>query len=368
MFPAATDSRPAPAAEPCIPPAARSASYVFITLATKAYLAGPRSMRHGGRYVHLVHLSVRPPPSPPPHPPLSILRLLFVSCPSLPPFIPASHPSGLFAASHRRSLFAVLVDVPPSHARTPLPPRPCFPSPPLSPHSNKALSHLLPILHSVRLATLQKAVLTWCVGVTDRRGVLRALVDDELAREEADVDVEAGVQGAAVAQHVPGLVEAWRAGSSWRVGELEDADPAWDGAEGAGGANDVDLVTMPRVVGAWHRVGARTPALSGPWENRLHHEPDGARCSQEGGREGEGVLHAVEVARGHTERGVGGGCEAARAAHFDKGGTRDPGPRRALYVLPRGGAALLSEEGLVAEYRCVHCVRPFSMRALVCDK
>ncbi|KAJ7248943.1 hypothetical protein C8J57DRAFT_1672025 [Mycena rebaudengoi] len=417
---------------------------------------------------------------------------------------------------------------------------------------NKALPHLLPILHAAhsarlsrRRATLQKTVLTasqaaraaappgawayWPPGYTLQAWApLRALVDDELAREEAeelagggaDAEVDAGEAGAqgerriaaAVAQQVPGLVEAWRAERKRQLvellpcaGELEDAaDPARGGACGdadadadvggakgadarAAGADDVlrlDLATsvftclgswVPgtrvhagRCLIGWVGAGAhlRCGSLQSFWENRLHHEPEGARAAAvlvrlagrdpastsaaemdkvdaryvcggcavqaRGGVRGrkaltwrESVLHAVEVARGaepgHAE-GAGWAvlsrecaadvrrrerADAAHmdrawvctlcAAHFDKHVLREEARRhvREAHAIPRpvqdshfmffpGAertprvAALLSEEGLVAEYRCAHCVdvlpqvvRLFSMRALerhVCDK
>ncbi|KAJ7277900.1 hypothetical protein C8J57DRAFT_1713512 [Mycena rebaudengoi] len=357
---------------------------------------------------------------------------------------------------------------------------------------NKALPHLLPILHAAhsarlsrRRTTLQKAVLTaaqtaraaappgawayWLPGYTLQAWApLRALVDDELAREEAEELARSGAD----AEHVPGLVEAWRAERKRQLGgACGDADVGGAGGADAraAGADDVlhlDLATsvftclgswVPgtrvhagRCLIGWAGAGAhlRCGSLQSFWENRLHHEPEGARavavlvwlagrdpastsaaemdkvdvwyvcggCAVQvrGGVRGrkaltwrEGVLHAVEAARGaepgHAEgaewavlsRGRRGGahCEA----HFDKHVLREEAPAhvREAHAIPRSVqdahfmffpgaertprvAALLSEEGLVAEYRCAHCtdvlpraVRLFSMRALerhVCDK
>ncbi|KAJ7248955.1 hypothetical protein C8J57DRAFT_1724060 [Mycena rebaudengoi] len=358
---------------------------------------------------------------------------------------------------------------------------------------NKALPHLLPILHAAhsarlsrRRATLQKTVLTasqaacaaappgawayWLRGYTLQAWApRRALVDDELAKEEAEELAGAcgGCGGerriaAAVAQHVPGLVEAWRAERKRQLvellpcaGELEDAaDPARGGACGdadadadvggakgadarAAGADDVlrlDLATSVfTCLGSWPE-GARAAAVL---VRLAGHDPAstsaaemdkvGAVCVRgcavqaRGGVRGrkaltwrEGVLHAVEVARGaepgHAE-GAGWAVlsrecatdvrrrERADAAHIDRAWhvLREEARRHVLeaHAIPRpvqdshfmffpGAertlrvAALLSEKGFVAEYRCAHCVdvlphvvRLFSMRALerhVCDK
>ncbi|KAJ7249990.1 hypothetical protein C8J57DRAFT_1239551 [Mycena rebaudengoi] len=370
--------------------------------------------------------------------------------------------------SSRRSTRRCCAAHPPSHharVRVSLPPYPphplalpwaarSFPPPPTvhSPHPHRLLQNkALPILHAAHSARLscrlQKAVLTaaqaaratappgawtyWPRGYTLQAWApLRALVDDELAREEAeelagggaDVEVEAGEAGAqgerhiaaAVAQHVPGLVEAWRTerkrqlvGLLSRAGELEDAaDPARGGACGdadadadaggaggahahAAGADDVlrlDLATsvftclgswVPstrmhagRCLIGWAGAGAhlryRVPAEL-QRENRLHHEPEGGRGggsraarrarSGAGGREGE------EEDRAWV-------CTLC-AAHFDKHVLREEARRhvREAHAIPRpvqdshfmffpGAertprvAALLSEEGLVAEHGC----------------
>ncbi|KAJ7250000.1 hypothetical protein C8J57DRAFT_1475135 [Mycena rebaudengoi] len=373
---------------------------------------------------------------------------------------------------------------------------------------NKALPHLLPILHALRppLSPARHAAedrphrrgTAWCVGVlaagVHAAGVgAAARAGGRGAGEgggggadgggaDAEVDAgEAGAQGerciaAAVAQQVPGLVEAWRAerkrqlvGLLPRAGELEGADPARGGACGdadpdvggaggadtrAAGADDVlrlDLATSVFTclgsyaghcligwAGAGVHLRCRVPAEL-QRENRLHHEPEGARAAaalvrlvgrnpastsaaemdkvdaryvcggcavqvrgcMRGGKTltwREGVLHAMEVARGaepgHAE-GAGWAvlsrecatdvrrrerADAAHmdrawvctlcAAHFDKHVLREEARRhvREAHAIPRpvqdahfmffpGAertprvAALLSEEELVAEYR-----------------
>ncbi|KAJ7249994.1 hypothetical protein C8J57DRAFT_1668488 [Mycena rebaudengoi] len=310
---------------------------------------------------------------------------------------------------------------------------------------NKALPHLLPILHAAhsarlsrRRATLQKTVLTASQatrrlvrGRTGRRGT-RFRRGRRCARwwttswrgrrrrsswgggADAAVDAgEAGAQGerhiaAAVAQHVPGLVEAWRTerkrqfvGLLPRAGELKDADPARgsacgdadgdadvSGAKGAdaraAGADDVlrlDLAmsvftclgswvpgrcligfkgrigcTTSRKARAQRRLSGRNPASTSAAEMDkvdARYVCGGCAVQARGGVRGrkaltwrEGVLHAVEVARG------------AEPGHAEGAGHAIPRPVQDSHFMFFPGAectprvaALLSEEGLVAEYR-----------------
>ncbi|KAJ7264790.1 hypothetical protein C8J57DRAFT_1718601 [Mycena rebaudengoi] len=422
---------------------------------------------------------------------------------------PASHSSRLCRASalpprtsiptHRSPTRPFLPSLPLRIHRArsfpPLPSPPLLLAHPTPTGYNKALPHLLPILHAAhsarlsrRRTTLQKAVLTaaqtaraaappgawayWPPGYTLQAWApLRALVDDELAREEAEELARSGAD----AEHVPGLVEAWRAErkrqlvgccrvrGSWRTwircGAVRAGMRMWAGRGGAdaraAGADDVlhlDLATsvftclgswVPgtrvhagRCLIGWAGAGAhlRCGSLQSFWENRLHHEPEGARAAavlvRLAGRDpastsaaemdkvdvwyagGEGVLHAegaewavlstraADVRRreradaAHKDRAWG--CTLCEA-HFDKHVLREEARAhvREAHAIPRSVqdalfmffpgaeraprvAALLSEEGLVAEYRCAHCtdvlpraVRLFSMRALerhVCDK
>ncbi|KAJ7248924.1 hypothetical protein C8J57DRAFT_1724041, partial [Mycena rebaudengoi] len=72
-----------------------------------------------------------------------------------------------------------------------------------------------------------------------------------------------------------------------------------------------------------------------------------ARGAEPGHAEGAGCAADVwrRTRRTSTSTLCGSACE---------GGTRDFA--QALYVLPRRVAAVLSEEALVAKYRCAHCV------------
>ncbi|KAJ7249963.1 hypothetical protein C8J57DRAFT_1723778 [Mycena rebaudengoi] len=275
---------------------------------------------------------------------------------------------------------------------------PPLPYPSLTHPHNLQQSPPAPPPHPARLsrrrATLQKAVLT--AGV--HAAALRALADDELAREQAgggadaEVDVgEAGTQGewciaAAVAQHVPGLVEAWRAAAR---GTREAVNGA-GGAEGAACADDdvlpLNLATIPRVVGARHagrcligsarNVHLHCGSLQSFWENRLHQcavlvglAGEDERGGDGGGRQARcaGAHRAVEVVRGAEPGHAEGAGHAADAAHFDKHVVRERlhaiSPEHFMVFPARRGAAVRGGARRGISVRTLRGL--FSMRALV---
>ncbi|KAJ7249960.1 hypothetical protein C8J57DRAFT_1475119 [Mycena rebaudengoi] len=257
---------------------------------------------------------------------------------------------------------------------------------------------------------------------------------------------------AAVAQHLPGLVEAWRAerkrqllGLLPRAGELDGADPARGGARGdadAGTDDDevrLDLATsLFACLGSWV-PGRRGAASSGGWARakrtcaagpfrasgrgesaapraaavlvrlvaavlvRLAGRDPARRrwmgwtrgmCGGRGGGAGAGGRARAEGAdmaggraacgggRARSRAGACGGCGVGGAvarqeradgahkdrawvcvAHFDEHVVREEAQERHIRSKTRTSrsssacvAVLLSEEGLVAEYRCAHCV------------
>ncbi|KAJ7245291.1 hypothetical protein C8J57DRAFT_1476515 [Mycena rebaudengoi] len=315
--------------------------------------------------------------------------------------------------------------------------------------NTKSPPHLLPILHaahSVRLArrhaTLQKVVLTaaqaaplpvWAYWRRPHAASVGAT-----ARAGGRGGRGGGHITAAVAQHLPGLVEAWRAerkrqllGLLPRAGELDGADPARGGARGdADAGNDDDEVHLDLATSLFACLGSW-----GFWERRISCTAhvaavlvrlvaavlvrlagrDPARRRWIGwtrgmcvGRGGGGRVRGAEGADGAGGRaacggggkgggaGACGGCgvdgavarqERADAAPFDEHVVREEARERHIRSKTRTSrsssarvSVLLSEEGLVAKYRCAHCVNvlprvvwlfSIMMRALgrhMCDK
>ncbi|KAJ7274695.1 hypothetical protein C8J57DRAFT_1466659 [Mycena rebaudengoi] len=264
-----------------------------------------------------------------------------------------------------------LVDARPPTALTPSVSTTSAPPPPLplaypTPTGyNKALPHLLPILHaahSARLVRVRAGCRAHAAGV--------ALVDDELAREKAeelagggaDAEVDVGEAGAQE-QHV-----AWRdLGSTSARASWKTRGCGRGGGCGCARSRSrrcaADVFTC---LGSWCPAGAsggraRTCILQSFWEGEsaaLRVRGCGARearaaemdgvDARRGGREGE---EGADVAGGRAAHGGGGkGCgggacggraqrerECTVAVHKDKAHAQDPAPGagRALYVLPR---------------------------------